>query len=326
MIAAFADWITTDLLQLLPGSHGAESVRFFVEDTVKIFALLILITHVMALFRLLIPSKRMHTFLQRSNATGAGYVLASGFGAATPFCTCSSIPLFIGFLQSGASLGIAFAFLITSPLVNEIVVVLLLGTFGWKITFSYVAAGIAIGIAGGWTIDRLFSMREITIVAKEESPKPCQCKCACAAENAGTRALLLRAHREARSIISGIAPYLLIGIGIGALVHGYIPASTFEKYLSASGVFSVPLAVLLGIPLYANASAIVPVLSALVAKGVPLGTALAFSMAAVGLSLPEAIILKRTMTWKLLLGFFGIVGTGIVFIGFLINATASLLL
>jgi len=315
MIDQFASWLTFSALQLSAETHAGQALHFFIYDTIKILLLLTIMTHAMSLLRHYLPMEKMQTFLTSRNFYGFDYVIASLFGALTPFCSCSSIPLFIGFLQAKIPLGLTFTFLATSPLVNEIALVLFLTIFGWKITVMYAVAGMFVGIMSGMILSKMHLEKEIKTDLFEEKKKTCCCGC-----NKETKLTVLqKVSREARGITRRVAPYVVIGVGIGALIHGYVPEGYFENALTGGNLFSVPLAVLVAVPLYANASGVIPIVEALVAKGVVLGTALAFMMAVVGLSLPEALILKRVMSWKLLGAFFGIVTVGIILIGYLFN-------
>lgn len=314
-LESFANWFTYNLLNLNQNTHLAESVSFFVYDVLKILILLILVTHFMSWVRHYLPMDKFKKFLTSRKFYGADYLIASGFGAITPFCSCSSIPLFIGFMQAGIPLGITFSFLITSPLINEIAVVLFLSLFGWKITIMYVLAGLFVGVVGGFVLQKL--KMEKYLIPFEEAKKKCCCGCKKAKPT--TRQVAGNISREAWGIVKKVVLYIIAGVAMGAAIHGFVPANFFESYLQTAGIFAVPLAVILAVPLYSNASGVIPVVQALVAKGVSIGTGLAFMMAVVGLSLPEALILKKVMKLKLLLTFFSIVTIGIIFIGYLFN-------
>ncbi len=317
MIQQFADWLTYTALNLETGSGLAQSVNFFVYDSIKIVLLLLVITFFMSLLRYYLPVEKLRDFLTKRKWYGLEYVLASIFGAVTPFCSCSSIPLFIGFVGAGIPLGVTFAFLITSPLINEVAVALFIGLFGWKITAMYVGAGMVLGSLGGYIMSRLKMERYVENYIMETKIRP-------AAINVGWSPLSLPilkdVSKEAWSITKKVVPYVLAGIGIGAAIHGYVPEGFFEKYVGGDNLLAVPLAVIAGVPLYASAHSVFPIMQSLVDKGVPLGTALAFMMATVGLSLPEALILKKAIKLPLLLTFFGLVATGIMIIGFVFNA------
>lgn len=265
------------------------------------------------------PIDRVRNYLASHKLYGLQYLLASLFGAVTPFCSCSSIPLFIGFVKGGIPLGVTFAFLITSPLVNEVAIALFLGTFGLKITLIYAFSGIMLGVIGGYVLskfklDKYLSewVRQIQANANVESV-------AWEGEKTPFVKRLPVIVKDAWNIVRGVLLYIIIGIAIGAFMHGYVPEGFFEQYMSKSNWYAVPLSVLLAVPMYANAAGIVPVIEVFVAKGIPVGTAIAFMMAVVGLSLPEATLLKKVMTWRLIGVFFGTVTLFIIFSGYLFN-------
>ena len=291
--------------------------EFFIYDTIKIFVLLIILTHLMSLLRFYLPIEKVRDFLAKHKFYGLDYLLATLFGAVTPFCSCSSIPLFIGFLEAGIPLGVTFAFLITSPLVNEVAIALLISIFGWKVTGLYVLSGILIGVVGGFILGKLKMEKQVEdFVWKIKSDKIKKVE----KEKMSFKKQMLLVSSEAFEITRKVALYVLFGVALGALIHGYVPQGFFEKYLEGAGVFGVPIAVVLGVPMYANASGVIPIIQSLVEKGVPLGTALAFMMAIVGLSLPEALILKKVLKWPLLGAFFGVVTVGMIIIGYTFNA------
>lgn len=265
------------------------------------------------------PIERIRSFLSRNKLYGGEYLLASSFGAATPFCSCSSVPLFIGFVRGGIPLGVTFAFLVTSPLVNEVAVAVLIGSFGLRTTVIYVITGIALGVVSGLLIDRLHLEHLLTdwvhkIWEEAEADRE-----AYVAEHLTFSQRLPGIAGEALAIVKSVIPYILIGIAVGAAMHGYIPEGFFEAYIGKDTWYAVPLAVVIGVPMYANASGIVPVIQVFVAKGIPIGTSLAFMMAVVGLSIPEAMLLKKVMTIKLIAIFFGIVTACIIFSGYFFN-------
>lgn len=312
---ALANWLSFTVFSLEKTSHLGMSVEFFLYDTLKIFALMIIITHLMSILRYYLPIEKLRDFLTSRNFYGTDYFLASLFGAVTPFCSCSSLPLFIGFLSARIPLGVTFAFLITSPLINEVALALFLGIFGWKITLLYLVAGMSIGMIGGFLLGKMKLEKFVEdFVWKMEKPKTHT------AEKTSFWKHFPELSKEAFAITKKVSLYLLLGIALGAAIHGYVPAGFFEKSLESAGIFGVPLAVLLAVPLYANASGVIPIIQALIAKGVPLGTALAFMMATVGLSLPEALILKKVLKWQLLGAFFGVVTVGIMVIGYVFHA------
>ncbi len=311
-----ANWLTFDVFGIIQNTHLGTAVQFFLYDTLKIFALMLVITHAMSTLRYYLPIEKLRNFLTTRKLYGFDYFLATVFGAITPFCSCSSIPLFIGFLEARIPLGVTFAFMITSPLINEVAIALFLGIFGWQVTLLYVAAGILIGVIGGFILGKLRMEKYVEdFVWKVHSQKQ---------DQTGTKKksfvkIFPQISREAFRIIKKIALYIVIGVGVGAFIHGYIPEGFFEKHLESAGYWGVPVATILAVPMYANASGVIPIIQSLVAKGVPLGTALAFMMAVVGLSLPEALILKKVLKWPLLLTFFGVVTIGIILIGHIFN-------
>ena len=316
MLEQFVQWFVGSVMHLPPQSEGAAIASFFIKDSIEVSILLLLITHAMSLLRYYLPIERIRTLLTSHRLFGLDYFLATLFGAATPFCSCSSIPLFIGFLEAGIPLGVTLAFLITSPLINEVAVGMMIGLFGWRITLLYVAAGISIGMAGGYLIGKLRLERFVSAVITDTS----KMRASVQREHRSVNPILRFASRDAFRIFWNVLPYVLLGIGLGALIHGFVPTGFFEQSVAAQGLFAVPVAVLAGVPLYANATGVIPIIQSLVEKGVPLGTALAFMMAVVGLSLPEALILKRVMRWPLLAAFFGIITLGMILIGYGFNA------
>jgi uncharacterized membrane protein YraQ (UPF0718 family) len=316
MIEKFTSWITYDLIGLAEKTRLADVTAFFLSDIIKIIILLFLITHLMSVLRYYLPVEKLRDFLRSHNFFGTDYFLASIFGAITPFCSCSSIPLFIGFLEARIPLGVTFSFLITSPLINEVAIALFVGVFGWKITLVYLASGILIGMIGGAILGKLKLEKYVeSYVWKIKSKNNYQKL----NKNNLSWKILKNISREARDITKKIVPYILIGVALGALIHGYVPSGFFENYITEGNPFAVPLAVILAVPLYSNASGVIPVIESLVAKGIPLGTALAFMMAVVGISLPEALILKRVIKLPLLLTFFAVVSLGIIIIGYIFN-------
>ncbi len=313
----FADWLAYTVLGLQQGSHLANSVNFFVYDSLKILSLLLLINYAMAMIRHYLPVEKIRAFLASRTWYGADYLLAAMFGAVTPFCSCSSIPFFVGFLSAGIPIGVTFAFLIASPLVNEAAVILLAGFFGWKLTLVYITSGIVIGVIGGMVLGRLNIKKHIStdILALATKNQPDNE----IAVSRSSRALLPIWWREAYRLTLRLLPYILVGVGPGAAIHGFVPQSFFEGALHNGAWWTVPLATIVAVPLYSNAVGVVSVVQALALKGVPIGTAFAFMMATVGLSLPEALILKKVMSLKLLALFFGIMTVGIMLIGYIIN-------
>lgn len=313
---AFAKWITYSVFSIQQESHLGGAIEFFIYDTLKIFALMIFITHFMSLLRFYLPIEKLRDFLTKRKFYGLDYLLATVFGALTPFCTCSSIPLFVGFLEARIPLGVTFAFLITSPLVNEAAVAMFIGIFGWKVTIFYTSAGIFLGMIGGFILGKMKLEKYVEDFVWKIKANPIQHE---EKQNLNIKQIFLIITKEAFDITKKVALYILIGIAVGAGIHGFVPQGFFEEYLQNAGWWSVPLATILAVPMYSNATGVIPIIQALVAKGVPLGTALAFMMGVVGLSLPEALILKKVLKWQLLVWFFGVVTIGIIVIGYLFN-------
>ncbi len=319
MIQAFADWLVYTVFGLSPESHWGSAINFFFYDTIKITILLFFISVIMGIINAYFPIDRLRHYLTTRKLYGLEYLLASLFGAITPFCSCSSIPLFIGFVKGGIPLGVTFAFLITSPLVNEVAVAMFAGTFGWKITGVYIASGIILGMLGGWILGRMKLnhllttwVRQIQAQSEVETAK-------WDAEKMPFMKRLPTIIHDAWGIVKGVFIYILIGIAIGAGIHGFVPDEFFAQWMGKDNWYAVPLAVILAVPMYANAAGIVPVIQVFVSKGISIGTALAFMMAVVGLSLPEATLLKKVMTWKLIGIFFGVVTVIIILSGYLFN-------
>ncbi|MFZ2900882.1 MAG: permease [Saprospiraceae bacterium] len=312
-------WLVFDLIGLAPGSQLGAALQFFVYDTVKILILLMLIIWVMGVVNAYFPVERLRHFLSANKLYGLEYFLASLFGAVTPFCSCSSVPLFIGFVKGGIPLGVTFSFLITSPLVNEVAVAMFLGLFGLKVTAVYALSGILLGTVGGWVLGKLRLEPFLTKWVRDIWEKAEAERGEFEKSQITFRQRLPEINREAFGIVKSVFWYVIIGIGIGALMHGFVPEGFFEKHLQTGAWYTVPLAVLLAVPLYANAAGIVPVLQVFVAKGIPLGTSIAFMMGVVGLSLPEATLLKKVMTIKLIGIFFGVVALFIILSGYLFN-------
>lgn len=314
-----ADWLVYDTFGLSPNQHLAQALNFFIYDSIKIILLLFVIIFFMGIVNSYFPVEKVRNYLSRKKLYGLEYLMASLFGVVTPFCSCSSVPLFIGFVKGGIPLGVTFAFLITSPLVNEVAIALFFGMFGLKTTIIYIISGVILGTFSGFVLEKLKLERFLTpwvqdVIknAEKESEEFKQ-------GNGTFKQRLPEIWREAMTIIKGILPYVVVGIAIGGLMHGYIPEGFFEQYMGKDNLFAVPVATILAIPMYANASGILPVVEVLVAKGIPLGTAIAFMMGVVGLSFPEAMLLKKVMTWKLIGIFFGIVTLCIIISGYVFN-------
>ncbi|MEO9482453.1 MAG: permease [Ekhidna sp.] len=315
----FADWLIYSVFRVAPESHLGEALNFFVYDTLKILILLFLIIFFMGVVNSYFPVERLRNFLSRHRFYGLDHLLASIFGAITPFCSCSSVPLFIGFVQGGIPLGVTFSFLITSPLVNEVALALFIGMFGWKITLIYALSGILLGAIGGWILGKLNLKNYLTDWVKKLLAKSDKQEDVFENEKRTFIKRIPVIANDAWNIVKTVVLYVIIGIAIGAIMHGYVPENFFQQYLSGGQWWTVPLAVILAVPIYANAAGIVPVIQVLVAKGVPIGTAIAFMMSTIGLSLPEATLLKKVMTMRLIVIFFGVVALFIIVSGFLFN-------
>lgn len=319
MIQRFANWLVYGVFGMNADTHLGSAVNFFFYDSIKILILLFFISLAMGVVNAYFPIDKLRHYLATRKLYGFQYLFASLFGAITPFCSCSSIPLFIGFVKGGIPLGVTFAFLITSPLVNEVAVAMFLGSFGLRTTVIYVVSGILLGMIGGFVLGRFKLERYL-------SPWVCQLQ----AQSDTNSEVWAEKHtpftdrfpvivRDAWGIVRGVLLYVLIGIGVGAAMHGFVPEGFFEQYMSKDNWFAVPLAVICAVPMYANAAGIVPVIQVFVAKGIPLGTAIAFMMGVVGLSLPEATMLKKVMTWRLIGIFFGVMTLFFILSGYLFN-------
>tara|TARA_R110002167_G_scaffold28615_9_gene96052 strand:- start:607 stop:1584 length:978 start_codon:yes stop_codon:yes gene_type:complete len=318
-IQHIADWFVYDILNLTKGQHLAEALNFFIYDTTKILILLLVIIFLMGIVNSYFPVDKVKNYLSRNKLYGLEYLMASLFGVVTPFCSCSSVPLFIGFVRGGIPLGVTFAFLITSPLVNEVAIGLFIGLFGLQTTIIYVISGIFLGTISGIILQKLQLERYLTPWVKEVLANAQKDQEAFIAEKQTLQQRLPVIWDEVLKILKGVLPYVIIGIAIGGLMHGYIPEGFFEQYMDKDNLFAVPIATILAVPMYSNASGILPVVQVLVAKGIPLGTAIAFMMGVVGLSLPEAMLLKKVMTLKLIAIFFGVVTLCIIISGYLFN-------
>jgi hypothetical protein len=313
-LGPFADWVVYGLLRLDPDGLIGAAVRFFVFEAPKVLLLLTMVVFGMGIVRSFFTKERTRRALAGKRAS-AGNVLGALLGVVTPFCSCSAVPLFIGFVTSGVPLGVTFSFLIASPMINEVALVLLLAMFGWKVAALYAGTGLAIAILAGWIIGRLRLEKWVEPWVYETAVGDAD------AEERLTWRERVRCGRDAvRSIVGKVWIYVLAGMAVGAGIHGYLPQDFLASFMGRDAWWCVPLAVLLGVPMYANAAGIIPVMTALLGKGAALGTVLAFMMAVIGLSLPEAIILRKVLTPRLLLTFFGIVALGILIVGYVFNA------
>jgi len=316
-IQIFADTATSNWLGITD-KYWNSAVNFFIYDSIKIGLLLLVINYIMAITRYYFPVEKVRDILSSRKWYGFDYVLAAVLGVITPFCSCSSIPLFIGFVSAGIPLGVTFAFLIASPLVNEASLFIFPSIFGFKMTFIYNALGIIISVLAGIVIQRLKMDKNVNPAFLKFKTQHEAIK-----ENGGEAISLPKRMmiwwKDGLSISKSIFPYVLLGVGLGALIHGFVPESFVEAYLDNGNWWTVPLATLLGAPLYANSVSVIPIVEAMTGKGVPLGTALAFMTATVTLSIPGLLILKKAMNWKLLSAFILVTIIGIMIIGYFFN-------
>jgi uncharacterized membrane protein YraQ (UPF0718 family) len=309
-----AGWTTAAILDEARASALGESMEFFLFDAPKVLLLLVLVVFAVGVLRTFVTPERSRRFLAGRRQL-AGNVAAAAFGVTTPFCSCSAVPLFLGFVEAGVPLGVTLSFLIAAPMVNEVALVLLFGMFGWRIALLYLVSGLAIAVTAGWVLGRLRLERYV---------EPWVYAARAGAASASSRRLAWddRARlgvAAVRETVGKVWPYVLGGIAVGAAIHGYVPEGLLAAFLGAGAWWSVPLAVLAGVPMYAGAATIVPVVQALLAKGAALGTALAFMMAVIGLSLPETIILRKVLRPPLIAAFVAIVAAGILVVGYLFN-------
>ncbi len=309
----FADWLAYGVFDIAKGSALGNTVNFFIYDSIKIIILLAVIIFIVSFIRSYFPPEKTKKLLSNAKFPILNNFMAALFGIVTPFCSCSAVPLFIGFIEAGVPLGVTLSFLISAPMVNEIALVLLWGLFGWKIALIYIVSGVVIATVAGWILGKLrlekwvegFVYQIKSIQAGEKKLE--------------TKARFVYAKQYAIDIVKSVWIYILVGVGLGALMHGYAPSDLLVKYAGPNNFFAVPLATLIGIPLYSNAAGTIPIVSVLINKGMAMGTALAFMMAVTALSLPEFIILKKVLKPKLIVTYATIVGLGIIFTGYLFN-------
>jgi uncharacterized protein len=314
VVLPLSQWLTFDVIGLTRATHLGDAVAFFLYDVPKILLLLTGMVFAIGIVRTFFSPERTRALLG-GKRQGVGNVLASLLGIVTPFCSCSAVPLFIGFVETGIPLGVTFSFLIAAPTINEVAVILLYGLFGWQVAGLYIASGLSIAIAAGIIIGRLNMERYVedfvwTIQVGESGP----------GERLSGAERISRAAQSVRDIVGKVWPYVIVGIAIGALIHGYVPDNALAEIMGKKAWWSVPAAVLIGVPLYSNAAGVIPIVSALLAKGASLGTVLAFMMAVIGLSLPETIILRRVLKPQLIAVFIGVVAVSIIITGYLFNA------
>ena len=314
MIKTLADWLTYDTFQLAPGTHLADAVNFFIYDTIKILLMLTAIIFVVSIIRSFFPPEKVKKILARK-AEFVGNILASLLGIVTPFCSCSAVPVFIGFLEAGVPLGVTLSFLIASPMINEVALVLLWGLFGAKIALIYIGTGLAVAIISGIILGRIPAVEKMVEdyvwelrMGETEIPQL----------SWKDRFQLASFHTQ--DILKRVTLYVILGIGVGAVIHGYVPIDFVATYAGRDNPFAVPLAVLIAIPLYSNAAGTIPIVQALMGKGMPLGTVLAFMMAVTAISFPEMVILRKVLKVKLLVIFAAILTVAIIMVGYLFNA------
>lgn len=312
-VQLLSDWLTYSVFNIFPNTTLASAVNFFIYDTVKILILLSVIIFIVSIIRSYLPPEKIRAILSHKNKY-VGNVIASLLGIITPFCSCSAIPLFLGFIQAGVPLGTTFSFLVASPMINEVALVLLLGMFGWKIALIYIISGLIISIVSGIIIGKMKVENLVepfvyqnTINGSVDLPTMTR------------KERIVYARNYTLDILKKVWLYVLIGIGVGAWIHGYVPADFLAQYAGSNKWYAVPLVVLIGIPLYSNTAGVIPLVSVLTEKGVAMGTTLAFMMSITALSLPEFMILKKVMKVKLIVIFASVVGIGIIFTGYLFN-------
>lgn len=313
LIQPAANWLAYSVLGLAADSHLGESVAFFLYDVPKILLLLSGMVFLISIVRTFFSPERTRSLLG-GKREGVGNVFAALLGIVTPFCSCSAVPLFIGFVEAGIPLGVTFSFLIAAPTINEVAVILLFGLFGWKVAGLYVASGLSVAIVAGFIIGRLKMERHVADFVWKVHRKVDVTE-----EKLTWSDRIERAWVSVKEIVGKVWLYVVIGIAVGAGIHGYVPEDALASILGESAWWSVPAAVLIGIPLYSNAAGIVPIVGTLIEKGASVGTALAFMMSVIGLSLPEAVILKRVLKMPLLVTFFAVIAVAIIFTGYLFN-------
>ncbi len=313
-LQSIADFFIDQVFVMPKGSHLTESLRFFIFEVPKVMLLLVLIIFFVGILRTYFTPEKTRKVLE-GKSLFTGNVLASLLGVVTPFCSCSAIPLFLGFVEAGVPLGVTFSFLIAAPMINEVALVLLIGLFGWKVALIYVITGLFIAIVSGWILGKLklekyvadwvYSVKSVESDDEDEKPSIYE--------------RIRGGYDTVKEIVGKIWIYILLGIAVGAGAHGYVPEDMMGALLGKENWYGVPLAILMGVPMYSNAAGIIPIVSVLIEKGVSLGTALAFMMSVIALSLPEIIILKKVLKWQLITVFVGIVSIGILTVGFIFN-------
>lgn len=313
-LTPISDFVIDDIFRLDAGKHLTETLRFFIYEVPKVFLLLILIIFIVGIIRTYFSAEKTRERL-KGKSLFTGNIMAALLGIVTPFCSCSAIPLFLGFVEAGIPIGITFSFLIAAPMINEVAVVMLIGLFGWKVTLIYVLTGLTVAILSGWLIG-VFKLEkyveEWVFKVKGNNQNEIE-------EKISFDQRIKQGYDSVKDIVGKIWIYIVIGIAVGAGAHGYVPEDFLSNLMGKAHWYSVPLAIIIGIPLYSNAAGIIPIVSVLIEKGVTLGTALAFMMSVIGLSLPEVIILKKVLKIQLIAIFVGIVAVGIIIVGYLLN-------
>lgn len=325
-----ANWLTYTMLGLSPDTKLGDAVHFFIEDVSKIFVLLFVMIYFIALLRASLNVERVRDYLAGKHR-GFGYLMGSSFGAITPFCSCSSIPVFLGFTSAGIPVGITMSFLLTSPLINEVAILLLMSLLGWKFTLLYVVVGMGVGILGGIFLDSIKAERWLQSFAAEalkkgqqKAPSTTQ-STATSTQSLSTKERHEFAKTESLEIFSRVWKWVIVGVGLGAALHGFVPDGWIEQHLGDGQWWSVPAAVILGIPLYSNATGVIPIMESLINNGLPIGTTLAFCMSTVAASFPEFILLKQVMQWRLLATVFAMLLVSFTLIGWIFNTFYSFL-
>jgi hypothetical protein len=314
MFEVFADWLVYQVLSLSPDSQLGSTLQFFVMDVTKIFAMLVLIIYVMGLFRALLSPEKVREYV-RGKPKWLARSLAIALGAITPFCSCSSVPLFIGFVEAGIPLGVTFSFLIASPMINEVAVVILAGILGWKLTALYVFSGLSVAYIGGVVMEWFKPERWVeSYVWKIRMGQA-----SLAAPDTSLKGRHTYAWHEVKTILRRLWKWILLGIGIGALFHGYVPQAWVQAHLQGDAWYTVPVAVLIGVPLYGNATGVIPIAEAMLNKGVALGTVLALMMSIAALSLPEMLMLRKVIHWRAIATYTSILAIAFTLVGWLFN-------
>lgn len=312
-----SEWLAFRLLGLTPKSHLGEAIAFLFYDTPKVLLLLTLVVFIVTFIQTFVSPNKVRDALSKRRS-GLGNALASIFGIVTPFCSCSAVPLFIGFLRAGVPLGVTFSFLVAAPMINEVALGMLFAMFGWKIAAIYAGTGVAIAFTSGLILGRLRMERHLEGWVQDALNAPSLGEME--DEKVALSVRIDLAVQGVKEIVGKVWPYILAGIAVGAFIHGYVPESLMAGLLGKKTWYSVPLAVVIGVPLYSNAAGVMPIVEALLGKGAALGSTLAFMMAVIGLSLPETVILRKVMRPRLIATFVGVVATGILLVGYLFNA------